>query len=150
MMNNMKKMMVVLLTVALLLMAMPVLAEEAAPEVQSSIVDTQKLDARWGLPVSTGASSSSWAISLLTVLLSASSNSPSSSLVQGVSGADCVPLRMTMQAYPARARDGLNLLYSTPSRDLKSVSAQAAAGVQNWAPLSFSSSFIASETSYSV
>ncbi len=49
MMNNMKKMMVVLLTVALLLMAMPVLAEEAAPEVQSSIVDTQKLDASYTL-----------------------------------------------------------------------------------------------------
>ena len=48
-MNNMKKMMVVLLTVALLLMAMPVLAEEAAPEVQSSIVDTQKLDASYTL-----------------------------------------------------------------------------------------------------
>ena len=49
MMNNMKKLMVVLLTVALLLMAMPVLAEEAAPEVQSSIVDTQKLDASYTL-----------------------------------------------------------------------------------------------------
>ena len=48
-MNNMKKLMVVLLTVALLLMAMPVLAEEAAPEVQSSIVDTQKLDASYTL-----------------------------------------------------------------------------------------------------
>ena len=49
MMNNMKKLMVVLLTVALLLMAMPVLAEEAASEVQSSIVDTQKLDASYTL-----------------------------------------------------------------------------------------------------
>jgi len=49
MMNNKKKLMVVLLTVALLLMAMPVLAEEAAPEVQSSIVDTQKLDASYTL-----------------------------------------------------------------------------------------------------
>ena len=49
MMNNMKKLMVVLLTVALLLMAMPVLAEEAAPEAQSSIVDTQKLDASYTL-----------------------------------------------------------------------------------------------------
>ena len=61
MMNNMKKWIIALLTVALLLMALPVLAEEAATETtevaeaateavdQAAIADTQKLDASYTL-----------------------------------------------------------------------------------------------------
>ena len=60
-MNNMKKWIIALLTVALLLMALPVLAEEAATETtevaeaateavdQAAIADTQKLDASYTL-----------------------------------------------------------------------------------------------------